>query len=198
MGVAPRDAANQDRIMQVLGLVCASITDIRTVCAAMCTSSSARQFILANCSGALHLQIDAKPELSTGVARQMSPTLIAQTAWMAQYGQLVGSLLMQSASDATAAAAEPGMQAMLKLLPQLRQLQLESSRPASMLKFLQASCLTSLQLLEVPCDTQATAAASRSVLLAPALSRLANLQELSLTGSWAAAHHSWGPALVSD
>jgi hypothetical protein len=86
------------------------------------------------------------------------------------------------------------MQVILKLLRQLRKLQLQVSRPASALEFLQSSStLTSLQLLEKPFHEASTA---DSPLLAPALSQLTGLQELTITGRHYTAHDSIGAALA--
>lgn len=112
--------------------------------------------------------------------------IIAQTAWVAQYGQLVGQLQLRSAIPSQAqislqGAEEPAMQAMLKLLPQLQQLQLEVIRPATVLKLLQSSSLTRLHLLEQPLDVGAAAAPSTAV--AAAIKQLTSLRELAITGS---------------
>jgi hypothetical protein len=86
---------------EVLALVCANLCDVRTMCAALCTSNSARQSILAKCSGALQLHIQSQsqgPDPSTAEKAASLQRVIRQAAWLAQHGRLVGQLQLQQAT----------------------------------------------------------------------------------------------------
>jgi hypothetical protein len=163
------------------------------MCAALCISNSARQAILAKCSGVLQLHIESqaqqitysKAEKAAGLVRVMR-----QAAWLAQHGRLVGQLqlhfskLDSAALPELADADELAMQAAMQSLLQLRSLHISAARPASLLNSLRtSSSLTSLHLQ----DTRHYQCAE-SPLLAVALSRLAGLRQLIITGQWYTAH----------
>jgi hypothetical protein len=173
--------------LEVLALVCASLTDVRTMCAALCTSSSARQAILAKCSGNLQLQIQpsSNPQTAAWVL------LIQQTLWLSQYGRLVGQLQL-AASDAMEDADAAAVQLAIRPSLQLRHLQICVERPAALLKQLQSNRLTSLEII----DSTSTCAAA-CMQLPAALQRLTGLRDLSITGQWYKARHALAPALGS-
>jgi hypothetical protein len=139
--------------LEALALVCTSLRDVRSVCAAVCTSSSARKAILAKCSSGLQLEIaqmpaedehGSNPEAAAAALQRFQH----QAALLAEYGTLVGKLqlklnfrlnLISSLPSADAA----GLQAALQSPLHLRHVQ-HSSSTAALLQQLEPSHLTRL------------------------------------------------------
>jgi hypothetical protein len=178
---------------EVLALVCTVVSDVRTMCAALCASSSARQAILAKCSGGLHLQLSPQLKDSGDITdtHRLAALrrMVQQSAWLAQYGGLVGQLQLQSHdnmrdADEAAWSLRPPLQ--------LRCLQLLVHRPVPLLKQLEPSRLTSLEItLSDDHDGE-----DESPLLPAALSRLSGLQQLVIRGGWSCVHDSITAALA--
>jgi hypothetical protein len=189
--------------VEALALVCSVVTDVRTICAALCTSSSARQAILATCSGILQLQIAPYTQDGQGsnsaaaVAASLSSTAAAltrvdhQAAWLAEYGALVGEVQLWLNSSLRCADAA-ALQAALRPPLQLRHLRLSATRPAALLKQLEPSNLTSLVIELTPADVRSAV----SQLLGTALGRLTSLRQLSITGDESQPHGSMAAALA--
>jgi hypothetical protein len=188
--------------LEVLALVCSVVTDVRTICVALCTSSSARQAILAKCSGNLHLQLKAEPYMAVfGRAGDATATVqnefaglqrvIQQSAWLAQYGGLVGQLDLEF-HQFVGAAAKPAFEAVLRPPVQLSALRLLNiQKPAPLLKALDPSRLTAVHVVDA-----AGAVNAQSALACAALGRLTGLQQLSWTRGFYPAHDSLGAALA--
>jgi hypothetical protein len=189
--------------------VCTTLSDARTLCAALCTSSSARQAILDKCNGNLQLQVapesfvfddydmDAKEAaaakaaaLATHDAAVMA-RVHSQAAWLAEHGMLVGQLQMKlhcRSNSADQRAIQLAVGPQLKL----RSLHLDESRnPTELLSLLNPSRLSSLymQVFYVRDDIW------RSPQLAGCISRLTALQELAMTHDPQPLPDSMGPAI---
>jgi hypothetical protein len=183
--------------VEALALVCTSLSDVRTMCAASCTSSSARQRILSTCTGTLQLQIEtftedaqgSKQEAAAAVAAAALTRVNHQAAWLAEYGALVGELQLCLDSRLNRADAA-GLQAALRSPLQLRQLRLSASRPAALLQQLDPSNLTCLVLELDPSQLRSAA----SQLLGAALGRLTSLRQLAITGDESQPHGSMAAA----
>jgi hypothetical protein len=183
------------------------------MCAALCTSSSARQAILAKCSGSLQLQIaperwigvyveegavdeeEWKAKRAASLAKHDAAVLArahAQAAWLAKHCMLVGQLQMHMhyrSYGADQAAVQLAVGPLLKL----RSLHLDESRtPSEFLDQLDPSRLTSLhmQVAFFPDEIQL------SPQLAGSISRLTALQALFMTQGSQPFHDSMGPALA--
>jgi hypothetical protein len=186
--------------LEVLALVCANLCDVRTMCAALCTSKSARQCILDTCSGALELHIQSKAQgLAPSTAEKAAALqrVIRQAAWLAQHGSLIGQLQLHFNKPPAAAlveladADELAVQMAMPSLLQVHSMRICASRPAALLSCLCASSLDSLHLQ----DTSNCQCAA-SPLLAAAVSRLVSLRQFSITGQWYTAHDSL-PAVLA-
>jgi hypothetical protein len=152
--------------------VCATLCDVRTMSAALCTSKSARQSILAKCSGALQLQMQSQAGGPAPTAAEETAALqrvIRQAAWLAQHGRLVGQLQLHFNKPPDmvelAEAAELALQMAMQSLLQLRSLHICAPRPSALLSRLYASSFGSLHLQDTPENRCAA-----SPLLAAALS----------------------------
>jgi hypothetical protein len=116
--------------------------------------------------------------------------MMQQIAWLAQYGGLVGQLQLQSYVDSLSAD-----EAAWNLRPplQLRSLQLQVHTPLPLLKQLDPSRLTNLEISRL---TLGSCRDEESPLLPRALSRLTGVQQLAVTGWWGCTHDSMAAALA--
>jgi hypothetical protein len=161
--------------------------------AALCTSSAARQAILATCSGALQLTVDTVESLGDDITPEAKAAALArvnhQAACLAEYGRLIGQLQLRM-DPSLEGADEAAVRAALRLPLQLQSLQLRSSSPAALLRQLEPSRLTNLAMNLSSCG-------AASQLLVAALSRLSSLRELAIVGSTSKAHASFAAVLSS-
>jgi hypothetical protein len=184
------------------------------MCAALCTSSGARQAILAKCSGNLQLQIaperwigvyveegaydeeELKAERAASLAKHDAAVLArvqAQAAWLAKHGMLVGQLQMLLHCR-SGAADKAAIQIAVGPLLKLRSLHLDESRnPTELLDQLDPSRLTSLHMQAFPVLDEIW----HSPQLAGSISRLTALQALFVTQGLQPFPDSMGPALAA-
>jgi hypothetical protein len=142
----------------------------------------------------LQLQLKVKPVQGATEAMKSFVRLsraIQQTAWLAQYGGLVGHLQLDLLGG-VGAAAKPAFEVALRPPMQLRALRLlHVYKPGRILSALDPSRLTALQVQDAAGDTVAG-----SALACAALARLTGLQQLSWSKASYAAHDSLGAALA--
>jgi hypothetical protein len=199
--------------LEVLALVCTTLSDARTLCAALCTSSSARQAILAKGSGKLQLQIaperwigiyveegaydeeERKAERAASLGKHDAAALAraqAQAAWLARHCMLVGQLQMHL-HYRSYGADQTAIQLAVGPLLKLRSLHLiESRNPSELLDQLDPSRLTSLHMQVFYVQDEIWL----SPQLAGSIGRLSALQALFMTQSSQPFHDSMGPALA--
>jgi hypothetical protein len=152
---------------------------------------------MATCSGNLQLQLTAKPEpavFSIDAAGKVGIKLVCviqQSAWLAQYGGLVGQL-QQELRGSVGAAAKSAFKAALRPPVQLRVLRLlKIQNPARLLTALDPSRLTAVHVMDAE-----GACTAQSALACAALARLTGLQQLSSSSCYPLSHsiNAIGPA----